>query len=132
MVKRWIFDGLSWNWDQKYWNCKVFLCIKLTTITKINFLLVLYFWSSYCRCLKKLLIKRTKFINSVYTKKANKEAVCLAVLFFHVLPRHTNIMTGKGFNVFDECASRCVYLFPQEEEFTFFLEGTVKCTYLPI
>ena len=27
-------------------------------------------------------------------------------------------MTGRGFNVFDECASRCVYLFPQEEDCT--------------
>ena len=27
-------------------------------------------------------------------------------------------MTGKGFNVFDECASRCVHLFPQEEDCT--------------
>ena len=27
-------------------------------------------------------------------------------------------MTGKGFNIFDECATRWVYLFPQEEECT--------------
>ena len=27
-------------------------------------------------------------------------------------------MTDKGFNLFDECAARCVHLFPQEEEFT--------------
>ena len=25
-------------------------------------------------------------------------------------------MTDKGFNIFDECASRCVYISPQEEE----------------
>ena len=25
-------------------------------------------------------------------------------------------MTDKGFNLFDECAARCVHLFPQEEE----------------
>ena len=30
------------------------------------------------------------------------------------MPRHTNIMTGKGFNVFNECASRCARLSPQE------------------
>ena len=27
-------------------------------------------------------------------------------------------MTDKGFNLFDECAARCVHLFPQEEECT--------------
>ena len=42
---------------RKDWNCKVFLCLKLTTRTQLNFLFVLYFWSSYFRCLKKLLMK---------------------------------------------------------------------------
>ena len=27
-------------------------------------------------------------------------------------------MTDNGFNLFDECAARCVHLFPQEEECT--------------
>ena len=27
-------------------------------------------------------------------------------------------MTDKGFNLFDECAARCVHLSPQEEECT--------------
>ena len=27
-------------------------------------------------------------------------------------------MTNKGFTLFDECAARCVHLFPQEEECT--------------
>ena len=49
----------------------------------------------------------------------NDEANCLAVLFFYVLPRHTNIMTEKGSNLYDECAARCVHLFPQKEEDTF-------------
>ena len=35
--------------------------------------------------------------------------------FFCVLPRHTNTMAGKEFNLFDECAARCVHLFLQEE-----------------
>ena len=34
---------------------------------------------------------------------------------FYILLRHTNIMTDKGFNPFDECAARCVNLFPQEK-----------------
>ena len=46
---------------------------------------------------------------------------CLAVLFFYVLPRHTNIMTDKGSNPFDECTAKCVHLFSQEEEGTFCL-----------
>ena len=50
--------------SQKYWNCKVFLCLILTAITQLNFLFVLYFWSSYCRCLKKILTKWTQFINN--------------------------------------------------------------------
>ena len=37
---------------------------------------------------------------------------------FCVLPRHNNIMTDKVFNLFDECASRCVNLSNQEEECT--------------
>ena len=50
--------------SQKYWNCKVFLCLKLATITQLNSLFVLYFWSSYCRCLIKLLMKWAQFINN--------------------------------------------------------------------
>ena len=94
----------------------MFLCLKLTTITHLNFLLVLYFWSSYCRCLKKLLIKWAHFINKRLHLKTNEEAVCLAVLFFYVLTRHTNTITDKGFSVFDGCTSRCVNQSPQEEE----------------
>ena len=57
-------------------------------------------------------------LSRVYTRKANDEAVCLTVLFFFVLPRHTNTITNKGFNHFDECAARCAHLFPQGEECT--------------
>ena len=45
-----------------------------------------------------------------------------SLVFFYVLPRHMNIMTDKGFNIFHEWAARCVHLFPQE--------GTVKWTHL--
>ena len=34
-----------------------------------------------------------------------------------VLPRHTHIITEKGFNLFDECAARYVHLLLQEEEY---------------
>ena len=39
-------------------------------------------------------------------------------------------MTDKEFNLFDECAARCVHLFPQEEQCTSSAMGTVKCTHL--
>ena len=47
--------------------------------------------------------------------------ICHAILFFNVLPRHANIMTDKGFNIFHECAARCEPLLPG---------GTIKCTHL--
>ena len=37
-------------------------------------------------------------------------------------------MTDK--NLFDECAPRCVHLFPQGKNALLLPEGTVKCTYL--
>ena len=40
------------------------------------------------------------------------------ILVFYVLTTHINIMTDILFNFFDECATICVRLFPQEEERT--------------
>ena len=34
------------------------------------------------------------------------------ILAFYVLPMHTTMMSEKGFNLFDECAARCVHLLP--------------------
>ena len=49
--------------------------------------------------------------------------------FCYVLLRHANIMTDKGFNIFIECAARCVHLFPEEEECTSsFWEGSKMFT----
>ena len=88
--------------SQKYWNCKVFLCLKLATITQLNSLFVLYFWSSYCSCLIKLLMKWVQFINN-YQKSTlggprKKQFVLQSCFFFYVLPRHTNIMIDKVLN----------------------------------
>ena len=47
---------------------------------------------------------------------------------FYVLPRHTNIMTDKGFHPFDECAAKCVHLLPRMRSAPL-SEGTVKCTH---
>ena len=33
-------------------------------------------------------------------------------------PCHKNIIADKSFNLFDECAAKCVYLCPQEDECT--------------
>ena len=88
----------------------MFLCHKLITITQLNFLLVLYFWSTYCRCLKKLLMKWAQFINNYqksYTRKTNEEAVCLAVLFFYVLPRYTKQRQVKGSMFWLMCFQMC-------------------------
>ena len=39
-------------------------------------------------------------------------------------------MIEKEINPFDECAARCVHLFPQEEECTSSSWGTMKCRHL--
>ena len=44
-------------------------------------------------------MKWAQFINNYqksYTRKTNEEAVCLAVLFFYVLPRYTKQRQVKG------------------------------------
>ena len=69
-----------------------------------------------------------------YTRRTNDEAICLAVLLFYVLPRHTNTMTNKVFKRFDKCDARCVHLFPQEEECIFNLSAgccKIKSLYSP-
>ena len=59
-----------------------------------------------------------------------EEAVCLAVLFFYVIPRHAYITIDKVFNLFDECASRYVHLTLRKKGALLLPEGTVKCTLL--
>ena len=98
--------------SRKYWNSQVLLEIIETTITQLNFLFVLYYWSSYCRHLMKLLMKWVQCIN-----KYQKPALGGPMMKQFVLPRHTHIITEKGFNLFDECAARCVHLLLQEEEY---------------
>ena len=66
------------------------------------------------------------FIKKVYTRRTNDEAVVLQSCFLDVLPRHTNIMPEKGFNLFDKCATRCVNLSLQEEECSSSSWGDIK------
>ena len=47
-----------------------------------------------------------------------KQFVFHSCFFMYSRGMLANIMTDKGFNLFDECAARCVHLFPQEEECT--------------
>ena len=49
---------------QKYWAFNVLLDIIATTITQLNSLFVLYYWSSWCRNLMNLVMKCAQFINS--------------------------------------------------------------------
>ena len=69
-------------------------------------------------------------LSKVYTKRTNEKAVCLAVLFFNVLPRHTNIMRDKGLNLFMN-ALPDVYICPFRKKSAPLLpEVTVKCIHL--
>ena len=65
-------------------------------------------------------MKWVQFVNNYQKTKLGRPVMKQFVLqsCFCVLPRHNNIMTVKGFNLFDECTSRCVHLSPQEEECT--------------
>ena len=56
--------------SQKYWNCKVLLGIIIPTITQLNYLFVLSYWSFQCRHLIKLLMKWVQYINN-YQKSYN-------------------------------------------------------------
>ena len=58
-------------------------------------------------------------LSKFYTGRTKEEAVCLALLLFYVIPRHTNIMIDKVFNLFDESASTCVHLSPQEKDLAY-------------
>ena len=88
-----------------------------TTIIQLISLFVLYYWSYQCRCLIKLLMKWAQFIITVKSLQQENQwwSNLSCSLVFHVLLRHTTRMIGEGFNLFDECAARCVHLFPQEE-----------------
>ena len=65
-------------------------------------------------------------LSKVYTWRTNGEVAVLQSCFLDVLPRHTNIITDKGFNLFNECAARCVNLSPQEEGDTYSSWGDSK------
>ena len=116
----------------------MFFCLKIITITQLNFLFVFCFWSAKCRCLIKLLMKWVQFINNYqkYTTLGGtmKKQFVLQSCFLYVLPRHTSIMTDKWFNLFDECASRyadLVYIFSLRKKSAPLLpEEIVKCTHM--
>ena len=47
-------------------------------------------------------------------------------MFLDVLPRHNNLIVDSGLNIFPDCAARCVYLSPEEEECTYSCWGEGK------
>ena len=103
--------------SQKYWNYKMLLGVITTMITQLSFLFVLYYRSSYCRRLMKLLMKWAQFVNndqrSTLEGPMTKQFVLHSI--FYVLVSRTDVIADKRFNLFDECAARCADLFPQEE-----------------
>ena len=135
------FSKLNWEkiarWHllklQKYWNCKVFLCLKLITITQLSSLFVLYFWSSYCRCLIKLLMKWTQFINN-YQKSTlrgpmKKQFVLHSCFFMYYLGILIPCQI-KG-SIFLMNVLPDMYICSLRKKTTPLLpEGTVKCIHL--
>ena len=51
----------------------------------------------------------------LFIELRDDEVVFLQPCFLDALPRHTEIMTDKGFTICDECAAKFVHLYPQEE-----------------
>ena len=68
----------------------------------------------------KLLMKWAQIFNNYQTLHQEDQwlNILSSSVVFYVLSRHSSLITDKGFNLFDECAARCVHLFPQEKECT--------------
>ena len=45
------------------------------------------------------------FVSKPYTGRISDKEVTLKSVFLHLLPRDSNIISGKGFNLFDEFAA---------------------------
>ena len=73
----------------------------MSTITQLNSLFVLF-----------------PVHQGEHTSRTSVEVVIFQPYFLDILRRHTTLMAGKRFNLIDACASRCLYLSPQEEEST--------------
>ena len=65
-------------------------------------------------------------LSKVYFRRTSAKGVIFQSWFWNVLRRYTNIMTSKGFSIFDECAARFVRLSFQAEECTFSSWGVSK------
>ena len=74
-------------------------------------------------------MKWAQFINNYRKSTLGGPMMKQSILqscFFYVLPRHTNVIIDKGYIFFNECAARCVHLFPQEEQCTYSSWGDSK------
>ena len=49
------------------------------------------------------------FLSKGYTSRISDNKITLKSGFLDMLPRYSNIMADKGFNLFDECAARCLH-----------------------
>ena len=59
------------------------------------------------------------FISKTYTARISEKAITLKSGFFDIIPRYSSIMAGKGFNIADDRAARCIH-------FLYHLEGEVQ------
>ena len=118
--------SLGNNWAETLKSQKYILELQRVSLFQINhhntveFLVCVVFLVLllYSRCLIKFMMKWDQFMNNYQNFTLGgpmKKQFLLQSCFFYVLPRHTNKVTDKGFNLF---ASRFVHLSPQEEEST--------------
>ena len=79
--------------------------------------------------LKSKTNKNFKVLLGQIIYKHHKQLVffcCLCCFLIQQWPCHNNMVTERGFNLFDDCASECV----GRRVYLFFLGDTVKCTLL--
>ena len=50
------------------------------------------------------------FISQPYTGRISDKAITVDCNFLDIVPPHTRIMADKGFNIFQECAAKSIYL----------------------
>ena len=48
-------------------------------------------------------------MSKAYTGRISDKEITLKSGFLDMLPRYSNIMTDKGFNLFDKCAAQCLH-----------------------
>ena len=85
--------------SQKYWNCKVLLDIMATAITQLNYLLVLYYWSS-CNLLQLMHAitcthTSTRATSLMHVKNCMHH-LCLTLIFWGIRTKKMKEKTKKS------------------------------------